>query len=854
MVKNLLKTFTVCLLALTMSQSLFAQQSTPMESFIAREYKQHSFQPVSGIWNTDTEFPMAQAAPFVKTAAFFTLNSVNLNNFMTNRHQGIRLSVPDGKGGVYEIDLARFDFFSRGFKVQEVANGIATDYAYTPGLYYRGAVSGVEGSVAAFSFFNDEVYGVFSLPGVGNFSIVPNTLVTGIGNAHYILYNDADIIDFSKAPKCGSEVLEAVTRQDNTAQRNTYENCKDVEVFLQADYATYVSRSSSTTNVTNYITSIFNVLSTLYRNEGIYTSIKQLNVNTTTDIYATLTGSSISSSDFLDAFGNQTASNFNGADLAHLVSTSNSASLGGVAWLDQLCASPFYYTPFATYVGAYAFSNIQGNATISSFPTYVWNVEVMTHEMGHNLGSPHTHSCTAWTGGPIDWCAPTYNIAYIEGSCTTGPVPSSGTVMSYCHLLSTVGINFSNGFGPQPGTLLRSKVAAAACASNYIPDTAVSANNTVNIANRECTDATGFTYYWNDNNTADESDDRLSLKIKKNGNAIGDLDVIGFDVRSATLNNYTTNTGIQISLPSGLTGVQANNAAMRRYWSVTLPGGPTTLTTNAEVHFPFLQQDITAIDGSVPAVVNFSDLLFYKVSGTVDPNPANGLVGATTSNTNVYTYNATTPSLTQWTYSTSGNTKFAKFLVNSFSGGSGFGTSAVPLSLDFISFTGKEVNQNIVLQWVAENEKEIREYTLEKSVDGMSYNGMAIVAAKNGKSQTQTPTALQPRIGYNYYRLSYTSTSGEKLVAGTTKVLIAKDYTINIYPNPASNALNIHVSSKQPTVVNVKLTDLTGRLVYTASQNSTGLIRIDISQFTKGIYNLTLVMDGETVNEKITVE
>ncbi len=855
MTKNLLKTLSLFFVVFFLGSPVQAQHTnTPMDAFIAREYAQHSFSPVSGLWETDAEFSMGQAAEFVTKASFFTLHSINLGNFMNAQHRGIRLSVPDGAGSFYEIDLARYDFLSRDFKVQEVTGNVAKDFVYKPGLYYRGVVNGIPGSVAAFSFFEQEVYGVFSLPGIGNFSIVPNTLLTGEHN-HYILYNDADIVDLSKAPQCANELLETPEGEEGTpnpAGKSTFDNCKDVEVFILADYDTYLSRSSNTTNVVNYLTSIFNVLSTLYRNEAIYTSIKQINVNTTTDVYQSITGSGISSSDYLEAFGNDITTNFNGADQAHLVSTTT-GNLGGVAWLDVLCTTPFYYAPYATYVGPYAFSNISGSQTISSFPTYTWNVEVMTHEMGHNLGSPHTHNCNAWTGGPIDWCAPTYNIAYIEGSCTPGPVPASGTIMSYCHLLATVGINFTNGFGTQPGNLLRSKIASGSCATNYVPDTAVSTDNTVNIANRECTDASGMTYYWNDNNTVDESDDRLALKIKKNGNAIGNLDTLGFDVRSATLNNYTSNTGLPITLPSGTPSVFANNYAMRRYWSVTLPTGTPALTTSAEVHFPFTQQDISAINGSMPSTINYTNLFFYKASSPADPNPANGLSGATSTNLNVYTYHATTPSLTQWSYAASGNTLFAKFLVNSFSGGSGFGSYGAPLSLNLISFSGKEQNNQILLQWTSEQEKDVKEYILEKSENARDYRPIALVAAKNESHQSYSHTDVNPVTGYNYYRLSHRSLNGEKYVDGTTKLLFNRDYSISIYPNPASTMLHITVHSRQATKVAVKLTDLAGRVVLT-EQYPIGLTTINLSKFAKGIYTLSIILNQETINERITIE
>jgi hypothetical protein len=107
---------------------------------------------------------------------------------------------------------------------------------------------------------------------------------------------------------------------------------------------------------------------------------------------------------------------YNG-DLAHLAALGGS-NLGGVAWLDVLC--------FPSY--GYAYSNI--SASYNTVPTYSWTIEVMTHEMGHNLGSSHTQSCS-WPGGAIDNCYTT------EGGCPRGPAPTNGgTIMSYCHLTS----------------------------------------------------------------------------------------------------------------------------------------------------------------------------------------------------------------------------------------------------------------------------------------------------------------------------------------------------------------------------------------------------------------------------------
>jgi hypothetical protein len=108
------------------------------------------------------------------------------------------------------------------------------------------------------------------------------------------------------------------------------------------------------------------------------------------------------------------------------------------------------------------------NNSFSLFPTYSWSTMVITHETGHNLASPHTQSCT-WPGGAIDNCYTT------EGGCTPGPATvNGGTMMSYCHLVSGVGINFANGFGPLPGALIRSRLINNPCINPVISFTTAS--------------------------------------------------------------------------------------------------------------------------------------------------------------------------------------------------------------------------------------------------------------------------------------------------------------------------------------------------------------------------------------------
>jgi hypothetical protein len=76
-------------------------------------------------------------------------------------------------------------------------------------------------------------------------------------------------------------------------------------------------------------------------------------------------------------------------------------------------------------------------------PAAVWDIVVVTHEIGHNFNSPHTHCYSGISGpDPIDEC---YNGQCGSSGCYCGSeslpagCPASGqgcgTIMSYCHTL-----------------------------------------------------------------------------------------------------------------------------------------------------------------------------------------------------------------------------------------------------------------------------------------------------------------------------------------------------------------------------------------------------------------------------------
>ncbi|MCC6280593.1 MAG: T9SS type A sorting domain-containing protein [Saprospiraceae bacterium] len=362
-------------------------------------------------------------------AQFLHLELSDLQTLMATQPEALLLSLPY-QGETVEVELKKIQLLTPDFQVI-TSKSDGQPVASETGLHYRGRIAGESNSLAAFSFFPNEVMGMLSDDRHGD-RVLGRIDIQG--NVHnYILYADANL----KAKNAFScEAIEVDNHGHDDAQSSDIPEVNGcVRVYIEADNELFINKGT-VANTTNYLTGLFNQVATLYANETISTQISTIFVWTTADSY-----SNTSSSTALNQF-RTLRTTFSG-DIAHLASLGGN-NLGGVAYVDVLCDNAYRY----------AYSNI--SASYSTVPTYSWSVEVMTHEMGHNLGSRHTQWC-GWTGGALDNCYTT------ETGCLPGPAPTNGgTIMSYCHLTS-YGINFNNGFGTQPGNKIRTEVSTATC-------------------------------------------------------------------------------------------------------------------------------------------------------------------------------------------------------------------------------------------------------------------------------------------------------------------------------------------------------------------------------------------------------
>ncbi len=348
----------------------------------------------------------------------------------------LTLPVTAVNAGELTLHLRPRPLFRQGMRLRQASTNVALVEPFL-GLHYVGEIIGEPGSRVSLSLLDNEMTATLNRPNGERLALgLAKTNEKSTPSSVYVLFPDGQLLDRQElecaTPDSGLPYSEKELGR-NTEAKSTG-GC--VDIYFEVDYDIFYDKGSVSA-AAQHIAANFNEVATLYETIDIDLRISEIFVWDEVSPYA-----GTSSSTLLTQFQNYRQT-FNG-DLAQLVSYQAS---GGIAVLDGLC-HPYN-------AARMSFSSIQSNFAV--VPIYSWSTLVIAHELGHLMGSQHTHACV-WNGDTtaIDGCP-----GWTEGYCATPGIPAEGgTIMSYCHLRS-VGTNFMNGFSPQPAAVMSGRVASA---------------------------------------------------------------------------------------------------------------------------------------------------------------------------------------------------------------------------------------------------------------------------------------------------------------------------------------------------------------------------------------------------------
>lgn len=182
------------------------------------------------------------------------------------------------------------------------------------------------------------------------------------------------------------------------------------------------------------------------------------------------------------------------------------------------------------------------------------------------------------------------------------------------------------------------------------------------------------------------------------------------------------------------------------------------------------------------------------------------------------------------------------------------------LPVEFTYVNAAMHNEGVMISWGTSSEHNNDYFTVEKSSDGVTFQEIAKIqgAGNSAESKSYSVIDVSVQSGLNYYRVKQTDFDGEfeysRVVSFFNDQLLKVD--LNVFPNPASNLLNIILKGVGSDDVNIEMADSNGMTIYTAiyQSNFDHQLKIDVSTFNPGVYNLILSVGSSVYAKKVIVQ
>jgi hypothetical protein len=178
----------------------------------------------------------------------------------------------------------------------------------------------------------------------------------------------------------------------------------------------------------------------------------------------------------------------------------------------------------------------------------------------------------------------------------------------------------------------------------------------------------------------------------------------------------------------------------------------------------------------------------------------------------------------------------------------------LPISL--LSFSAKQANASVKLDWVTATEVNNDYFTISKRYNSDEFTEVARIHGRGNTTSNSSYSYLDenPIIGVNYYRLSQTDYDGTTRNIDVKMVRVdRRSETFLIYPNPAHDHFTITFNGQQGMEnEQLKIYDVKGKLVKEqAIDNQSSIINCD---FSPGVYIVKLEAGERVYEQKLVIE
>ncbi|MGZ5285677.1 MAG: T9SS type A sorting domain-containing protein [Flavisolibacter sp.] len=169
------------------------------------------------------------------------------------------------------------------------------------------------------------------------------------------------------------------------------------------------------------------------------------------------------------------------------------------------------------------------------------------------------------------------------------------------------------------------------------------------------------------------------------------------------------------------------------------------------------------------------------------------------------------------------------------------GTAAAPLPVNFLGLSANKVANGIDVKWDIADEIDVKEYQLEKSTNGVSFQTVGTVAA-HGRSTMYSYVDPNNKAEQIFYRVKSVDIDGKTKYSGIIRFKGNTSFTsdVKVYPSPARSQITVQ-HSRLESKARITVSTIDGRMVkmVTPGQGNSNTM-LDISSLSAGTYVLKI--------------
>ncbi len=168
--------------------------------------------------------------------------------------------------------------------------------------------------------------------------------------------------------------------------------------------------------------------------------------------------------------------------------------------------------------------------------------------------------------------------------------------------------------------------------------------------------------------------------------------------------------------------------------------------------------------------------------------------------------------------------------------------SSNPLPIVLVSFVGKIVKDQVVLNWITASELNNDYFTVEKSKDGVEFEEVQRITGAGSTNEISKYEAIDydPYPGISYYRLLQTDYDGKFEYSELLLISFEGNFSFSAFPTVITTSLQVRFKGARNDELTLSLQDMTGRIFMNRTivlENGSKTLQFDdFERYPAGLY------------------